>query len=499
MRSTTESNLLDIVRILRQYKFRWLAPLGALTALTLVYAIVRPATWEASQALIVRDESNSKPDRPGRFVNPEDMKTIQETILELAKSRSVLTAALVQVGPEKGPAADNFPTDKDIAALQGQVKITPPRGLEFGKTEVFYLKVQASTPARAVAVANAVCGHLQAHFAELRNDKAISLVNELTKTVDLAQQDLNTATHKLSNLEVEVGSDLAELRMLNDSPAGDSDLRHRTTEMENELRQARVAQQTEHELLSLLVGTQDDPKKLLATPGKLLEAQPALRHLKDGLVEAQLRTAQLAGTVSPSHPLYLAAKINEEEVQQQLRNEIGTAIQGLEVEHRMTVDRVEALDRMLGEARGRMKKLASIRADYGNLVADVRQRTEIVKTAQQSLSEARANQAGSQVASTITKVDSPDVGTGPVGPSRSQTVVLGACSGLILGLGIVFLTTPGGPIPDAAENDFSAERTAHAEVPSATCGELAPTAREAFMQGAPFNLKNALKKIGSGR
>src|SRR5207244_3279578 len=46
------------------------------------------------------------------------------------------------------------------------------------------------------------------------------------------------------------------------------------------------------------------------------------------------------------------------------------------------------------------------------------------------------------VASMITRVDTPDLGSGPVGPSRSQIVVLGGSAGLILGLGILFLTTP---------------------------------------------------------
>src|SRR4051794_927432 len=97
MSQSAPSNVLEIVQILKRYKWRWLAPTVVIAVGALGYALVRPATWEASQALIVRDESNSKPDRPGRFVNPEDMKTIQETILELAKSRAVLGESLKQV------------------------------------------------------------------------------------------------------------------------------------------------------------------------------------------------------------------------------------------------------------------------------------------------------------------------------------------------------------------------------------------------------------------
>ena len=56
-------------------------------------------TWEASQALIVRNEASSAEKGPGKFSYPEEMKTVQETILEVVRSRSVLEAALREVGP----------------------------------------------------------------------------------------------------------------------------------------------------------------------------------------------------------------------------------------------------------------------------------------------------------------------------------------------------------------------------------------------------------------
>ncbi len=490
MRNATQNSLSDIFVVLTRHKKRWLIPTAVATVLAMGYAVVRPTSWEASQGLIVRDESNSKPDRPGRFANPEDMKTIQETVLELAKSRTMLAEALKAVGPASEIADPEFPTDKDVTALQGAVKITPPKGLEFGKTEVFYLKVQSNNRDRAIALTEKVCEELQKHFAKLRNDKAEGLINELTKSVSLNRADLETVTARLTTLEKQVGSDLAELRMLNESPSGDSDLRRRTTEMENELRQARTSTQTENELLLLLEGTNNDPTKLLATPSKLLDSQAGLRRLKDGLLEAQLRTAQLAGTVSPQHPQYLAAKINEDEVKQQLRGELDTAIQGLKIEHKLTLERVATLERLLTEARDRIKALGAIRADYGNVVAEVRQRSEISKNAQQMLAEAKANQAGANVTSMITRIDTPDIGSGPIGPSRSQTVVLGACVGLILGLGILFLTTaPNTTAPNTAvpanNGIWSDESVLNHSAGSSFFGNgtLSPSPEIAFSQG----------------
>ena len=51
------------------------------------------------------------------------------------------------------------------------------------------------------------------------------MVEELTKTVALARADLDRATAALESTEKRVGSDLAELRSMQDMAASDSTLR----------------------------------------------------------------------------------------------------------------------------------------------------------------------------------------------------------------------------------------------------------------------------------
>ena len=45
-----------------------------------------------------------------------------------------------------------WPTERDIVDVRKYVKLVPPKGAEFGKTEVFYLTVRAESPARSVAL-----------------------------------------------------------------------------------------------------------------------------------------------------------------------------------------------------------------------------------------------------------------------------------------------------------------------------------------------------------
>src|SRR5262249_55411950 len=160
----------------------------------------------------------------------------------------------------------------------------------------------------------------------LRDQKAQSLIAELNKTVDLAKADLAATTGELTKIESEVGPDLGELRMLNDVAGGDSPLRRSINEMDQELRQARQSIDANKELLSLLEASKTDARSLAAAPNRLLEAQPVLRRLKDGLVDAQLRTSQLSGNMTANHPSVVAAKISEQEIADHVRDEIDAAM-----------------------------------------------------------------------------------------------------------------------------------------------------------------------------
>ena len=89
----------EIVGILHHYRWRWIVPAFTIFTITVGYAAVRPSTWQASQALLVRDEASGQHARPGRFNHSDEMKTVQETILEVVKTRDVVENALKAVGP----------------------------------------------------------------------------------------------------------------------------------------------------------------------------------------------------------------------------------------------------------------------------------------------------------------------------------------------------------------------------------------------------------------
>ncbi len=422
----------------------WIIPTVGMTVLAAGYAFIKPKTWQARQALIVRDEAVGDISRQGRFDNTSALKTAQETVLEVARRRSVVEAALKEIGPARAPQPPNWPSNDEVRSLQDAIAVRAPKGVEFGQTEVIYLSVQSDDPRRAVALTQAVCHHLERHLQLLRRNKAQSLIDELTRTWTLATKDLDSATARLQSIETTVGSDLGELRILTDAGAGDSNLRSALNQVKSDLRLAKTNQKSIEKQIEFLEVARRDEGQWTATPTVLLDSQPALRRLKDGLVDAQLRSAALRGSMSADHPQVREAAAAEEEVRGHLQREQETALASLHADLQINRAQVKMYEEQLAEVTARLDRLANLRATYANLQSEVRQRITIVEKAQNDLSTARASQAAAASSSLLTRIDAPVLDDRPLGPGRATIVLAGMAGGLATGIGLLFLTAPTG-------------------------------------------------------
>jgi uncharacterized protein involved in exopolysaccharide biosynthesis len=440
-----QQTAMSLLKAFRTYVWLWVVPTVALTAVAMVYAIAKSTTWQASQALVVRDEARGV-GHQGRFESTESMRASHETIIEVAKSSAVVSAALKQLGPPKSIFGNQkFPTDADILKMQESITVGAPKGSELGTTEVLYLSVKGKTPEEAIARTSAVCDQLEKHLGKLRNTRAGSVTTELEQTLKLALADLQKATDALSTMEREVGGDLAELRVLNQSSTGEGNLRSALNEVKSEIRQRQSEAESHQELKQVLVAAKQNPDELLAMPSSMFVAQPALKRLKDGLVDAQLRTSDLKGKMSTGHPLVQAAIQGEEAVRQNLRSELAAAIGSCDTDLQVALRQIKLLTDQQEDLQQRLGRLAGLRAEYAVLVNDVEQRTNIVQQAKQDLASARATQSSSQAASLITRFQTPQVGDSPVGPGRITIVGIGLMGGFMTGAGLVFLVAPIGP------------------------------------------------------
>ncbi len=445
----------DIGHILRSHLCLWLVPAVACTVLAAGYALLASREWRAAQALIVRPEAASVSDeRLGKFSDLSEMKTLQETILEVAKSQGVLKATLEKIGPPSSRSAANWPTARDVEEFRTHIDMRPPGGAEFGKTEVFYLSVLDTHRLRASDMLAELCNQLEQRMQELRDQRAQSMVAELQRTVEMAEHDLAGRTEQLSQFEAHIGADLVELRNLNATTGGQGEVSQELQTIEAE-RRANDSQRRENlRLVELLKRAQDDPTQLLATPSSLLQSQPSLSRLKDSLIDAKVRVAGLIGTRSEQHPFVIAARASEKEIRDQLHQEIQGAIAGLDVTLEMNADREQSLVAKQKEARQRLSRLAESRAEYANLVVAAENHTKLVEAARKNLADARARQTSAHSASIIGRIDGVDAGIRPVGPGRVTITASGGIAGLLLGFGLVFLA--GVPAPAVAGDRSSA-------------------------------------------
>jgi polysaccharide biosynthesis transport protein len=431
----------ELVRLLIERRKLWLAPAIGCTVLAAAYSLVMPRYWEASQALVVRQETaGSQGPTPGKFADLYEMRTMQETILELAKSQQVVVSTLKAVDLKLNGAAKE-PTAEDIEKFRGRLKMLPPDGGEFGKTEVFYFYLKDCNRERAIELVGELCRQLNAALKELRAKRAEGLIAELEEQVALATQLQEQETRRLEEFEAEVGADLGELRMLHSASSGQSDLRQEAVQLEADVRKFETELRQSEQLLAMLKSAEQDAQQLVATPNSLLVSQPSLRRLKEGLVDAQLATSRLGGTRSDDHPRVKAAVESEEEIRADLRRELLTAIRGAEAEIRLGQQRVESTRDRLNVVQERLSRLAERRAEYSNRVAAVENSRVTLDRARQNLSTAKAAEAAARSGSLVTRIDNPETGPYPAGPGRTVVTGAGAVGGLMLGLGLVFLTT----------------------------------------------------------
>ena len=434
------------LQLLVERRRTWLTPAIVCAVLSVIYALFMTRYWEAFQGMVVREEASvaAGSKQPGQFADLFEMRTFQETILELAKSHQVVSTTIKNVAQAETGMVPVEPTAEQIEKFRKRLSMSPPNGAEFGKTEVFYFSVKDPNRERALDLVAELCQQLALRLGHLRQERSQGLTNELAKQVELAGKVHQEENARLKGFEVQVGSDLGELRTLHSAMGGQSDLRQQLVELEKESRAVEARLCEAEDLLIVLQAAQDNPEQLVAMPSSLLKIQPTLQRLKNGLVDAQLQASKLSGTRTSEHPHVQAALETVAKVRDELHQELAVVIGGLQVEIGLSHNRLEVLNSQVSGLQTRLNRLAELRAEYTSRVASVESSRAVLSQARKQLSEVRAKQVAAQSAQLVTPIDSAETGPYPVGLGRTMVVILGTFAGLVLGLGWLFLNLPTG-------------------------------------------------------
>lgn len=430
-----------------QWRWVWISSTAVFGVLGLLYvAFLKGDMWCASQGLIVRDEANGAVMRLGRFESQTAMKAAQETVLEMARNTQVLTDALLEVGtgttPFTRPSKPQPSLDSQVVELAKMISIRAPQGAELGTTEVIYLDVKQTSRERALALVAAVCDALETRLKQVRQARAGAVISELLAAKEAAALYLEKATNKMQVIEADIGTDLSDLRGLTDSISSTTSIRQSLEDVIEELRAAELELQQIAVDLSTAKESLDDPQKLLFTPTKLVNSQPGLRRLCEGLAAAAINTSQLQGRYTKAHPLVIASRETEGQIREELRAELKNSVATLTRDHSMARERVSKLMQQRDLFERRIAKLAAVRAEYGNIASEVRARNIQLQEAERELASAEAAYEAAQTSSLITRIDAPTIGERPIGPGRTTLLAGATLGGLFFGLGLIFLLNP---------------------------------------------------------
>ena len=445
------------------------------------YTVLSPEVYSARQPLVVRDEATTSFDRLGRFSSQTELKAAQETILEMTQNPEVVSAALRQIGPPPGEVAAGWPSTETIdSTASKRVNLLAPKGSEFGNTEVVYLRVEAETGVRAGEFCLAMFDNLTEQLRKVRKVRADSVIEELTHSRDLAKRELDESAARLREMEIQFGTDLAELRNLNDAISGDGTNRRTLEETTRELQTVEFNLEKLVSLHDLLVSGSEDPQQLLISGGDLLATQPSLQRLKEGLIDAQIASSQLEGVYTTENPKRRAAIAAEHEIERRMQVETTAVIRAMAPMIRLERERLARLQERASQLRSRLSLLATARTDYAKVDAEVSGKTRSLADAERLLAEATASRSAALSTNLISELGPPQVSEYPIGPSGTSVTLGAVMAGLVFGLGAVFLVAPGptGTRSGRRWSDYlgAGRRSSDFEMASRGVAESAPSA-----------------------
>ena len=472
---TPQSNRVsDLISLVRRHWLLLVIPL-ALCTLAAAWFALKPKMWQATQTLQVRDDLIGESFyKPGRFDSLDSMKTAQETILHTVTDFGVVKNALQTVGPVRGNNKnwlEGKSGARKVEDLRDRISLVAPNGAEFGTTEVIILQVQSTSPERSAKLVTALLDEIEDKLRNLRCQRLQSMEAELGKSLALTEKDYRSFSQEMRQMEKEVGNDLPTLiSMISDG--------HSTNDIKIALENLRITKRSAEDdyqevvsLLSAMEATVDNPESIVAMPDKLLEKQPALKRLKDGLVDAQLRLSTLRGQYQDAHPGVIEARYAVDATEAQIRQELTVSLSSLRGQESIQKGRVDRLEREQQNLEERLAKLAKTRVRYATLSSQSKKLNDELAAASHKFTSIKSQRSAAPEASMVIRNDDgPYVEGRPLGPGRTSILGSGILGGLLIGLGLITFfagpslpvvqgpANPTGPAPQSEAAGYTSER-----------------------------------------
>ena len=447
----------DLVSLVRMHWKLLVIPL-ALCTLAAAWFALKPKMWQATQTLQVRDDLIGESFyKPGRFDSLDSMKTAQETILHTVTDFGVVKNAMETVGPPRGNNKnwlEGKSGARKVEDLRDRISLVAPNGAEFGTTEVIILQVKSTSPERSAELVTALLDEIEDKLRNLRCQRLQSMEAELGKSLALTEKDYRSFSQEMRQMEKEVGNDLPTLISMISNGHSSNDIKVALENLRITKRSAEDDYQEVTSLLNAMETTVDNPESIVAMPDKLLEKQPALKRLKDGLVDSQLRLSTLRGQYQDAHPGVIEARYAVDATEAQIRQELTVSLSSLRDQESIQKGRVDRLEREQRSLEERLAKLAKSRVRYATLSSQSKKLNDELAAASHKFTSIKSQRSAAPEASMVIRNDDgPYVEGRPLGPGRTSILGSGILGGLLIGLGLItFFAGPSLPVVQGPAN-----------------------------------------------
>ncbi len=301
---------------------------------------------------------------------------------------------------------------KAVKDLQDRVTVSPVRN-----TNVVYIKVQESDPARAADIANSIVRHYIKQDISRRSKEATYMIKFVKKQIEPTQKKLENAlealaAHKRRSKVVDLKEGTKNLI----GTIGDLEKKKVDLEIKEEqvryLRDAVQREITDTSTLNLAV--LDDP---------------VVQSMISSLAMLENDRKSLLAEYTERHPQVVALSAEINEIKRRINSSIFNILDSLRNEK-------ESLSREIARLRAELKVLPEEEKRLAGLVLNKEVLSNINAFLFQKLNEATITQAST--ISSIQVVDPAIVPDVPIKPNKKRNILLAVVAGLMSGIGLAF-------------------------------------------------------------
>ena len=412
-----EMNLRDYWLIVRRRRLIIVASTILVALLSFWFAKQKVPVYQATAA--VKYEQSTQ--LSGLLVEVLSYSTADtiETQLSLIKSYPILEDVAKRLGrlPQTVPGAALRESKAYWAALDGlaaKVKVT-----RIPSTSILEITVTSTSPREARDIANAVVETYRDHSRALRNAR----VTEARKFIEAQLKEVEA---RVRHAEAEVWAFREANRII--SPGAESTvLLSLFTQVRSDIEKVRQ-QRAELELIQQRLArvAPSNPAARVFIDA----SNPALQRLQSVYAELLLERNNLALEATDRHPRLRALDDRMQEIQMEMRREVGAQIVTLRT-------REEILNRQMGELLQKNREVPAIELSLQRLQREARTSDDLLTLLKTRHQEALIKESEKiDEVSIVRPATEPEA---PVGGETLTTVFVGALLGLTLGLVLAFV------------------------------------------------------------